>query len=387
MDQIGDTITAYMRELIDDLNNNHLANNPGTSSNSTNKTRNYNTFMLRTTLCLAYVWVNYVAPNVPQFQAGGGGHGALIDHLSNVPLNAINSDFLASTIFDYNPSPIPPEPMEIKVKTFYDTNIQFAKNEASMICRIDEIAKSDTYRTRLSMLRNYSYWSSSTMINPAWRIPAIDLNDRFKNNMGSLSYQVGLIIYHAHLDPVVSIDPDPPNDDGDPLPPLPPQPPQPPGDVGGPQLPPPQQKRDRPDTAPSASSHPLSAAATPTADARASPAAWLAASSDSASSDSASSDSASARAAPAAPAAVPARAPVWPPPWPTDTINTINTINPMNIINTRNTRPQTGAQKFGKRRGVITINTKHHKSIKHKSRKHKSKKSRKHKSRKHKSII
>ena len=180
MDSLEVNIIKHMDRLIDDLNKN-IQKTAG---------KNYTTFMLRTTLCLVYIWVNYIIKNSTTI--GGGGYGEDFEYLRNVPLNGINDDLLASTIFDYNS-----DTGEITVRSFYYTNKKFANNEASMICKIEDIV------TKSASLYELNFDSMIDEIIPVqdrsiWQIePTVD----FEQDMGTLGYTVGLIIYHAYLAP------------------------------------------------------------------------------------------------------------------------------------------------------------------------------------------
>jgi hypothetical protein len=190
MNSIESHIKNHMTTLIRELNINIQ------KTKAYKPVNNYTTFMLRTTLCLAYIWVNYVTKNTKLIHGGGNMNEDFVS-LRNVPLEKINTDLLASTIFGYKESSN--DTNELTVKSFYDTNAIFANNEASMICYINTAAATASYTRHLRHLpdNTVSWWSQSSF---KWN-PTI--TEEFDKTMGNLGYGVGLIIYHSYLAPEI----------------------------------------------------------------------------------------------------------------------------------------------------------------------------------------
>ena len=196
MDNIIKHITTHMTSLITDLNNN-MDNKTGSQQqlNITNADRDYTTFMLRTTLCLVYTWVQYITKKSTTISGGGNIIGiSLSQSISNrtdTSLNNINNDLLASTIYQYTGAT---DDKDLKVRSFFESNKMFALNEGLMMCKISY--PDDVYFNTLERMANagtYSYYSNYSnylLLNKA------------RKNMATIGYTVGLIIYHVHLAPV-----------------------------------------------------------------------------------------------------------------------------------------------------------------------------------------
>ena len=195
MDKIIKHITTHMTSLITDLNNNMDKQGSQQQLNITDADRDYTTFMLRTTLCLVYTWVQYITKKSTTINGGGNIIGISlsqsISNRTNTSLNNINNDLLASTIYQYTGDIDDIDDKDLKVRSFFESNKMFALNEGLMMCKISY--PDEVYFNMLERMANvstYSYYSNYLLLNNP------------KKNMATIGYTVGLIIYHVHLAPV-----------------------------------------------------------------------------------------------------------------------------------------------------------------------------------------
>jgi hypothetical protein len=180
MDDLEKNITSHMTNLIDDINSN-LGNTGG---------KNYTTFLLRTTLCLSYIWVKYVRSNSKTIFGGQKG-GANFIKLRNVELDSVNDDLLASTIYKYNIG-------KLEVNKIYETFNKFDDNEASIICDIDNLVENTNYSEGMESMGDATEIGATS----SWEKYITDQErNNFENNMGSLGFIVGQIICGAYLSP------------------------------------------------------------------------------------------------------------------------------------------------------------------------------------------
>jgi hypothetical protein len=193
MDDLEKNIRSHMTKLIDDINSN-LGNTGG---------KNYTTFLLRTTLCLSYIWVKYVRSNSKTILGGQKG-GANFLKLRNVELDSVNDDLLASTIYKYDNEENDTTSTDeynigkLEVNKIYETFNKFDDNEASIICDIDNLVEKTNYSEVMESM------SEATEIGAtlSWEKYIKDQeSNNFENNMGSLGFIVGQIICGAYLSP------------------------------------------------------------------------------------------------------------------------------------------------------------------------------------------
>ena len=190
MDDLEKHITSHMTKLIGDINSN-LGNTGG---------KNYTTFLLRTTLCLSYIWVKYVRSNSKTILGGQKG-GANFIKLRNVELDSVNDDLLASTIYKYNNDTTSTDEYNIgklEVNKIYETFNKFDDNEASIICDIDNLVENTNYSEGMESMGDATEIGATS----SWEKYIKDQErNNFENNMGSLGFIVGQIICGAYLSP------------------------------------------------------------------------------------------------------------------------------------------------------------------------------------------
>ena len=193
MDDLEQNIRSHMNKLINGINSN-LGNTGG---------KNYTTFLLRTTLCLSYMWVKYVRSNSKTIIGGQKG-GANFLKLRNVELDSVNDDLLASTIYKYDNEKNDTTSTDeynigkLEVNNMGDTFNKFDDNEASIICDIDNLVENTNYSEVMESMGD----ATEIGTTGSWE-NYIDYQEtnNFENNMGSLGFIVGQIICGAYLSP------------------------------------------------------------------------------------------------------------------------------------------------------------------------------------------
>ena len=185
MDGVEITVKAHMNGIITDLNtlNAQLTSQQNLNVNGTP----YIIFMLRTILCIVYVWTKVKAGFG---WAGGGQTGGAVHNsadtdpqgLAGLKYQDIPTDLLASCIYEVRDVANAVK-SELICKSIKDSAIKFALNEKNIICHINDLPSHD-----YDVAHSFNYQGT-------------DIIEFEPQHMVCLGYQVGKIIGASYLFP------------------------------------------------------------------------------------------------------------------------------------------------------------------------------------------